>query len=365
MIGTVTLMEIKACSPHEELFDVALSGLSAIPIPGFALTSDRRILLVTRLFEQVMRRAAADLVGRRIDSLAPGRPVPAAAVSGEGGEANWRFEAADGRALIAQSRSARLVTRAGEPVWLTLLSSLEVTAASRRAGPPRGEARWTLAEMSLRSLRYSAVRALSDALSRPRLDGERSFAKRRLAALRGEDGLTGLSDRRQFEDTLAREQRRAQNAGERLGLLVVDLDHFKPFNERYGRAAGDAALRSVAEAIRLAAFRASDLPARYRDESFAMLARGLNENGGRVVGERVRKAVEALAIPHAGSPHGRLTISVGVASVDFACVPRDRAALLERADCALHLAKTQGRNRVETAAPSVDAVSLRAAGNRF
>ena len=352
-------METKARSASEELFDVALSSLAALPVPGFALTSDRRILLVTRTFEQAIRCASADLVGRRIDSLAPGRPVPAAAVSGEGGEANWRFEAADGRALIAQSRSARLVTRAGEPVWLTLMSSLEETAStSRRAA--RGEGRWTLAERSLRSLRYAAMRALSDVLSSPRADGEHGFAQRRLAALRGEDRVTGLSDRRVFEDTMAREQRRAQEAGERLGLLIVDIDHFKAFNDRYGRDAGDAALRGVAQAIRQAAFRASDLPARYRDESFAMLARGLNENGGRVVGERVRKAVEALAIPHADSPYGRLTVSIGVASADFACLPGDRAALIERADCALYLAKTQGRNRVENAAPSAEAETARA-----
>jgi diguanylate cyclase (GGDEF)-like protein len=349
-------METKARSAPGELFDVALSGLAAIPIPGFALTADRRILLVTHTFEQAMRRASADLVGRRIDSLAPGRPVPAAAVSGEGGEANWRFEPGDGRALIAQSRSARLVTRAGEPVWLTLMSSLEETAAaSRPAAPMGGEGRWTLAERSLRSLRYAVVRALSDVLSGPRADGEHGFAKRRLAALRGEDRLTGLSDRRVFEDTMAREQRRAEGAGERLGLLIVEVDDFKAFTDLYGRDAGDAALRGVAQAIRRAAFRASDLPARYRNETFAMLARGLNENGGRVVGERVRKAVEALAIPHAGSSHGRLTVSVGVASSDFACVSRDRAALVERADCALYVAKTQGRNRVENAAPSADA----------
>ena len=358
-------METKTRSAKEEMFDIALSGLSAIPVPGFVLTADRRILLVTRTFEQAMRRAAAGLVGRRIDSLTPGRAVPVTAVSGDGGEARWRFEAADGRVLIAQSRSARMVTRAGEPVWLTMLVSLdEDTSAPRRAVLVRGEGRWSWAERSLRSLRYSAARALTDALSavrrisgQRRADGERGFADRRLATLRGEDRLTGLSDRRLFEDRLASEQRRAQDAGERLGLLIVDIDHFKTFNDLYGRAAGDAALRSVAQAIRQAAFRASDLPARYRSEGFVMLARGLNENGGRVVGERVRKAVEALAIPHTGSPFGRLTVSVGVASADFASVPRDRATLIERADCALYLAKTQGRNRVENAAPPVEALS--------
>jgi diguanylate cyclase (GGDEF)-like protein len=355
-------MEIQSRSAHEELFDIALSGLSSIPVPGFVLTADRRILLVTRTFEQALRRAAADLVGRRIDALTPGREVPAIAVSGDGGEARWRFEAADGRALIAQSRSARMVTRAGEPVWLTLLASLEEDASSSRAASARG---WSWAETSLRSLRYSAARALTGVLAGARGDsgphgaeGARGFADRRLAALRGEDSLTGLSDRRLFETTLAREQRRAHDAGERLGLLIVDIDHFKPFNELYGRAAGDAALRGVAQAIRRAAFRASDLPARYRSESFVMLARGLNENGGRVVGERVRKAVEALAIPHSGSPLGRLTVSIGVASADFASVPRDGAALIERADCALYLAKTQGRNRVENAAPPIEALRV-------
>jgi diguanylate cyclase (GGDEF)-like protein len=358
MVGTVTPMETKTRLANEERFDIAVSGLSEIPTPGFILTSDRRILLVTRAFERTMGRAAVELVGRRIDGLAPGRPVPAAAVSGEGGEARWRFEAADGRALIAHSHTARLATRAGEPVWLTLLESVEEDAPTRRrASPQRGEGRWTWAERSLRSLRYSAVRALTDVLAisrRGRAGGERGFADRRLAALRGEDRLTGLTDRRLFQDRLAREERRAQDACERLGLLIIDIDHFKPFNDLYGSAAGDAALRAVAQAIRQAAFRASDLPARFRDEGFAMLARGLNENGGRVVGERVRKAVEALAIQHAGSPFGHLTVSVGVAAVDFATVPRERAALIERADCALYLAKTQGRNRVENAAPPVE-----------
>ena len=349
-------MDMKAQFAAEAVFDVALSGLSAIPVPGFALTADRRVAFVTRSFEQALGRSAGELVGRRIDALAPGRAVPAVAASGEGGEASWRFEAADGRHWVARARSARLLTRAGEPIWLTLCTSLDPQ------GPPpnRGEGRWSRAERSLRSLRYRAARALSDALSGARVGGERSFADRRLAALRGEDRLTGLSDRRAFEDSLAREQRRAEGAGERLGLLIVDLDHFKPFNDLYGRAAGDAALRCVARALRQAAFRASDLPARYRDAGFAMLARGLNENGGRVVGERVRKAVEALAIAHSGSPFGHLTVSVGVAAVDFASVSRDRAALMERADCALYLAKTQGRNRVETAPPVIEAEARRA-----
>jgi len=347
-------MESMARSANEALFDIAFSDLSAIPVPGFALTAERRILLITQTFEQAIGRAAADLVGRRIDALALGRPLPAAAMSGEGGEAHWRFQAADGRVLNAQSRSVRLVTRAGEPIWLILLTSLEHGAAA----PLRGEGRWTWAERSLRSLSYSAARALTNVLS----GGARGFANRRFAALRGEDRLTGLSDRRMFEDTLARERRRARNGGERLGLLIVDLDHFKPYNDLYGHVAGDAAMRSAAQAIRQAAFRASDLPARYRSASFAMIARGLNENGGRVVGERLRKAVEALAIAHSGSPFGRLTVSVGVASVDFADADQDGTALVERADCALYTAKTQGRNRVENAAPSAEPVIQRAAG---
>ncbi|WP_338766540.1 sensor domain-containing diguanylate cyclase [Massilia sp. METH4] len=162
-----------------------------------------------------------------------------------------------------------------------------------------------------------------------------------------QDGLTGLANRRQFDVSLGNEFSRATRHGASLGLAMIDVDHFKAYNDHYGHSAGDDCLRAVARAIREhTPKRAGDLAARYGGEELAVLLPNTDVAGTEAVAERMRAAVAALRLPHAGSALGIVTISAGVA----AQVPRrgidEAGALVERADRALYRAKAAGRDRV-------------------
>jgi diguanylate cyclase (GGDEF)-like protein len=170
-----------------------------------------------------------------------------------------------------------------------------------------------------------------------------------LSVLSQTDALTGLANRRAFDQRLAEELSRVARHDVPLSLLVVDIDHFKSYNDHYGHPAGDACLRQVAEALRECAARPIDLVARLGGEEFALLLPHLDGADAVQVGERCLQAVEAAAIAHAGSPVApRVTVSVGVAQSTQ--LEGDGAALLAAADAALYAAKRQGRRRVVLAA---------------
>jgi diguanylate cyclase (GGDEF)-like protein len=162
------------------------------------------------------------------------------------------------------------------------------------------------------------------------------------------DTLTGLANRRRFDESLRQEWRRAARDGVPLSLLFCDIDFFKGYNDSYGHLAGDECLVRVAEVLRSTFNRPGDLAARYGGEEFVLILADTNEEGAVRLAEKLRTKIESLAIPHRGSPIGsRLTISLGVATV----VPTPRGGaeeLIARADAALYAAKQEGRNRVRT-----------------
>jgi diguanylate cyclase (GGDEF)-like protein len=164
---------------------------------------------------------------------------------------------------------------------------------------------------------------------------------RRLSFL---DGLTGISNRRGFDDYVAREWSRAARAGTSLSLILVDVDHFKAYNDRYGHLAGDDCLKQVAGALADRLRRPTDLVARYGGEEFAVVLPGADTMEAAFVAEALRTGVEALDLRHEGSSTSdRVTISLGVASR----VPSSDEApqeLLDAADQALYSAKRRGRN---------------------
>jgi diguanylate cyclase (GGDEF)-like protein len=160
------------------------------------------------------------------------------------------------------------------------------------------------------------------------------------------DGLTGIGNRRRFDEFLTREWRRSRRARTPLSLLLLDVDFFKAFNDRYGHAAGDDCLREVAATIAMLVRRPGDLCARYGGEEFAAILPHTDLPGARLLGERIREAVMALEIAHAGSSVAPVvTVSIGVAAIDPAAEPGPDQ-LLRRADLRLYEAKTAGRNRV-------------------
>ena len=182
---------------------------------------------------------------------------------------------------------------------------------------------------------------------------ERKALEARLTELAMKDGLTGLANRRAFDEALAREWLRTVSEGSHMSLLLLDIDHFKLFNDSYGHQVGDDCLRAVAAALQVMARQPGDLVARYGGEEIAIiLARG-DGHAATAAAIEACELVEALAIPHKTSPAstGVVTVSIGVATA--VARPGGRAdvpsALVAAADRALYRAKGAGRNRFEVA----------------
>lgn len=160
------------------------------------------------------------------------------------------------------------------------------------------------------------------------------------------DGLTGVANRRRFDEALQVEWQRCRRNQLPLTLLMIDIDHFKRYNDRYGHPAGDACLQRVAACLKARLGRAHDLVARYGGEEFACLMPECDLAAGHAKAAELREAVMALGIPHDRSPTaGVITISLGVAS-RVPHGPDGAAALVQQADAALYTAKHEGRNRV-------------------
>ncbi len=174
-------------------------------------------------------------------------------------------------------------------------------------------------------------------------------ANRQLKLLSSTDGLTGIANRRHFDQTLAHEWARAQRAGTPLALIMLDVDLFKHFNDHYGHLAGDACLQTLAVTLaQSGGRREGDLAARFGGEEFVVLLPASDAQAATEVAQQIQQALHAMALPHEGVPLGKVTVSFGVASV----VPhRDQAPeeLVRRADRAMYRAKQAGRDRIEVA----------------
>lgn len=172
-------------------------------------------------------------------------------------------------------------------------------------------------------------------------------ANQELTRLTSQDGLTGLANRRHFDETMLREWRRAARYKRPLSLALVDVDHFKQFNDTYGHLGGDECLKSVASALLAVSRRPSDLVARYGGEEFALVLPETDIVGAQRVAEGLCESIRALKLPHSRAQSGVVTISVGAASVlpgsGAALGPQD---LIAEADQALYAAKSGGRDRV-------------------
>ncbi|MEW5772246.1 MAG: diguanylate cyclase [Thermodesulfobacteriota bacterium] len=177
-----------------------------------------------------------------------------------------------------------------------------------------------------------------------------------LADLSSQDGLTGLANRRRLDERLDDEWRRAMRGGEPFGLVMIDIDHFKRFNDTYGHAAGDDCLKAVAGALAGILQRPCEFVARYGGEEFMAVLPGTPHSGLLLMAERMRAAVNGLAIPHATSPTAdHVTVSLGAASLERVTREAALAALCQTADQALYQAKAAGRNRTADIVMAPDA----------
>jgi diguanylate cyclase (GGDEF)-like protein len=175
---------------------------------------------------------------------------------------------------------------------------------------------------------------------------------RQLLRLASIDGLTGLPNRRSFDETLDQEWRRARRNRTPLSLALIDIDFFKRYNDHYGHQAGDDCLKTVAATLAHAAERPGEIVARYGGEEFAVVLPLCDVPTARALAEKMRKRVADLALPHAGSLIGdHVTISCGVATlmgdIKSAEAMPDEAALITAADQALYAAKEAGRDQVQ------------------
>jgi two-component system chemotaxis family response regulator WspR len=167
-----------------------------------------------------------------------------------------------------------------------------------------------------------------------------------LQRLNNVDGLTGLSNRRYFDEFMAAEWKRSSRSGTALALLMIDVDNFKQYNDTYGHLAGDEVLKTVADAVRKASERSTDIAARFGGEEFVIILPSTDLAGALHLGEKVRRDIEGLALPHRGSTTGGyITVSIGAAS---ALPQRDdgHMRVIDDADQALYDAKRGGRNCV-------------------
>jgi diguanylate cyclase (GGDEF)-like protein len=171
------------------------------------------------------------------------------------------------------------------------------------------------------------------------------MANKALDALARHDALTRLANRRHFDETIVLESKRMAREMSPMGLIMIDLDYFKSFNDHYGHPMGDHCLRDVASAIAAVPQRPADLVARYGGEEIVVLLPNTDLTGTETVAQLIVDAVRALRIPHFGNPEGIVTISCGAAAFEPAKDPYAVVKLVERADEALYNAKRAGRNR--------------------
>jgi diguanylate cyclase (GGDEF)-like protein len=184
---------------------------------------------------------------------------------------------------------------------------------------------------------------------RKRLESELRDANARLTMLASIDGLTGVANRRALDERFAQEWSRAMRVRTPLVLLMIDLDHFKQYNDLYGHHAGDLCLQSVSKVILSMARRPQDLAARFGGEEFVLILPQTTLEGARTIADQLREAIYDLEIEHRGSKWGRVTVSIGCASHTPAR-GENYPVLLELADTALYQAKQAGRNCVESSA---------------
>ncbi len=229
--------------------------------------------------------------------------------------------------------------------------SVERTSVTNRIRHRDGH--WVWVEVEFRSIRdqktgvpAGIIGAMRNISLRKSLEIELAAAHRRLEAMARQDALTGLANRRTFDEMLPQYYRRARQGRESFTIVMIDVDRFKFYNDRYGHPEGDDCLRQVGAAIAASIRQTRDIAARYGGEEFALLLPETDEDSAVLVADRIRQNVERLALEHKDSPYGIVTISAGVCSLASDATDEGPDTLLRSADLALYAAKTAGRNLV-------------------
>ena len=165
---------------------------------------------------------------------------------------------------------------------------------------------------------------------------------RRLANLASEDGLTGLTNRRVYDEALDRAFAQSRRDGTPLSLMFVDVDRFKAYNDTCGHTDGDNCLRTIGNLLKRTLQRPGDIAARYGGDEFAAILPDTPEEGAMLLAEKLRKRVHDLGMQHTGNENGIVTVSIGVATMAAGGAIHRKEDLIARADAALYAAKAAG-----------------------
>ncbi len=215
--------------------------------------------------------------------------------------------------------------------------AFENNAADYLVKPP--EKIELIARIRAHSRSYLAHQALDEA--HKELEEKNAILER----ISSEDGLTGIFNRRSFDQFLQKEWDRAIREKTNISLIMIDIDHFKGYNDHYGHQGGDDCLCQVASALAEAVGRPGDMVARYGGEEFVVVLPNTDIDGAALIAEKLRRKVEGLALPHNYSTTANyVTISLGVAGI-VPAVDSDPDTLIKQADAALYESKESGRNR--------------------
>lgn len=356
LVAAVALSREEALAPW---FSGAMQrlGIAAMLTLGIAL-------LGLRLADQIKRRqrSETDLVQKEAEFRL---------LAESASDLVERF-AADGRRLYISPAMERLLghppheligTNAFETVYEEDRSGVIAAADRLRAGETteetvvyrarRTDGRVIWLETSLRVADPSDLQDGGGVVGVTRDVTERKQLEMKLAGLATIDGLTGLANRRAFDEALTREVARCRRSQSPLALLMIDCDRFKRFNDDYGHLAGDSCLKAVARVIMERARRPLDVAARYGGEEMVLLLPDTDQGAARAIGTEICRQVQALRIPHARNlPWKVATVSVGIATLDpVDGDTRDAQWLIATADLALYDAKAQGRNQCVTPPP--------------
>ncbi|WP_073133814.1 sensor domain-containing diguanylate cyclase [Muricoccus roseus] len=344
-----------------------LRAASAIPVGGLLLLLGLGFIRQSRLRRDAEHRAAegdswAQLVaehsGDMLSQIGPDGRVDYVSPSAV------RVLGLPARALLGRFMED-VIHPEDRPVLRAALEAVRQPGAQEeillRVTRPDGSPAWI--DASLRGLGAHQAAAPGSCLAVLRDATGRKAIEERMSALAMTDALTGLANRQRFDALLAAEWSRCSREGGWVAVLLLDLDHFRGFNEENGHAAGDDALRAVARAVDAAIRRPADVAARHGGDRFAVILPRTDMAGAQDVAERVRLAVAATAIPHRAARAGSLTASLGLAATQPlpGALP-DASVLVDAAEAALHEAKRTGRNRV-VEAPSIIAIQTQRQGH--
>jgi diguanylate cyclase (GGDEF)-like protein len=323
MTSTTTGRGIGEASPraHDRAFNIQLMETLAIPV--FVLDAASRVIIWNRACECLTGVAAAEVLGTDQHwSSFYVKPQPTLAD------------------LVVQNRTDEIRLLYPNPAKSNSLTS-NLSAESWCDMPRIGRRRYLAADASPI---YDSSGSVSAVVQTLRDLTDEKLAQIALEQLATRDGLTGLANRRCFDDTLNAEWARALRQKSPLSLLMVDVDNFKAYNDINGHLGGDECLKRIANAL-ASEMRANDLVARYGGEEFAVILPNQSLNGAATVAERIRCRVEQLRLPNQLLPSQHVTVSIGAATA-IAGPDNDASQLVAIADAALYRAKHLGRNRI-------------------